>query len=86
MNHTTPPLGSYEGYLDAFSPSTIIATAFINTNVVTCLPSLSLAEFRVEYGPILNVVKVTTYDTGTGSAVLSDGLLTDATIEIKYYG
>jgi hypothetical protein len=79
-------VGSYEGYLDAFSPSTIVATAFINTNVITCLPNLTLAEFRVEYGPILNVVKVTTYDTGTGSAVLSDSLLTDATIEIKYYG
>jgi len=78
--------GLYEGYLDAFSPSTIIATAFINTNVVICLPNGTLAEFRVIYEPILNVVQVTTYDTGTGSAVNSDSLLTDATIEIKYYG
>jgi hypothetical protein len=78
--------GSYEGYLDAFLPGTIIATAFINNTVIICLPNLTLGESRVVYEPILNAVQVTTYDTGTGSAILSDSFLVDTTIEIKYYG
>jgi hypothetical protein len=78
--------GSYEGYLDAFSPSTIVATAFINNTNTICLPNLTLGEIRVVYEPILNVVQVFTYDTGTGSAVQSDSFLNDTTIEIKYYG
>ena len=78
--------GSYEGYLDAFLPGTIIATAFINNTVIICLPNLTLGEIRVVYEPILNAVQVTTYDTGTGSAVQSDSFLVDTTIEIKYYG